>query len=318
MKEQRGDRSMPPSDRLAGILRSRNEVLRQHAADARRGTVTGVHQARVATRRLREVVPVAAVHLEHVRRRRLRRALRRMTRALGAVRDCDVALQMVADLRQAAPRALRPELRAWIATLRLRRRAARERLLDVLQDKQVQRVGRWVDDLAAARAASPDDAWRRRLARLLEVRALALHQTVDAAGVLFAPEALHEVRIAAKRLRYAIEIVGECRLAPVGRTLATLKRLQDVLGRLHDLDVLFDEGPRLAAAEPTTATGSTSDAWRRMVASVDDERRQLHATYLRRRAGLVRVADHVSDTLTLRARRAAHTPSITEADSHAC
>jgi CHAD domain-containing protein len=49
----------------------------------------------------------------------------------------------------------------------------------------------------------------------------------------------HDLRIAAKRLRYVLEIVGPCfgSEAKAGRTAA--RRLQGVLGEIHDCDVML-------------------------------------------------------------------------------
>ncbi|MBA2354814.1 MAG: CHAD domain-containing protein, partial [Acidobacteria bacterium] len=66
-------------------MQRRHEALATHLAAARNGDVEAVHQARVASRRLREVVPVVAANLPRARRKRLERDLRRLTRALGPV-----------------------------------------------------------------------------------------------------------------------------------------------------------------------------------------------------------------------------------------
>jgi len=74
---------------LAGVLREQLDTLRQHLPRAVHGHSRGVHRARVASRRLREALPVAAVVEE---RSSLRRDVRRVTKALGRVREIDVAL----------------------------------------------------------------------------------------------------------------------------------------------------------------------------------------------------------------------------------
>ena len=53
---------------------------------------------------------------------------------------------------------------------------------------------------------------------------------------------LHDMRIAAKRLRYVLEVTGPC-FGPYAATATKkAKELQDLLGELHDCDVLV---PRL-------------------------------------------------------------------------
>jgi hypothetical protein len=66
----------------------------------------------------------------------------------------------------------------------------------------------------------------------------------------FAPEALapdatdaqHDMRIAAKRLRYVLEVTGFCFGEPADRALRSARKLQDLLGEIHDCDVML---PRL-------------------------------------------------------------------------
>lgn len=283
---------------LAAVLTARHAALRTHIAAARRGTVVGVHQARVATRRLREAVPVAAVHLRGVRQRRLLRALREMTRALGGVRECDVALQMLGELAASAPPMLDQMMRQWRRQLQGRRREARVTLAEACDPGRVGWVDLHLDALAAARAATTDDAWRVSLAGLLDARAQRLRTAIDRAGLLFVVTPLHDVRIAAKRLRYLLELAGECALAPVAAPLARLKKTQDVLGRLHDLDVLLTHLRARSADEAIAAAeGSAIDD---LGLVLDRECRQCHAAYLRRRPALVRLADDVRDVIAPR------------------
>ena len=63
----------------------------------------------------------------------------------------------------------------------------------------------------------------------------------------FPPEALapdavtaqHDMRIAAKRLRYVLEVVGPCVGEEAKAARAAAKRLQSVLGDLHDCDLML-------------------------------------------------------------------------------
>jgi len=56
-------------------------------------------------------------------------------------------------------------------------------------------------------------------------------------------EALHDMRIAAKRLRYVLEVTAEPCFGPYARVAAKkVKELQDLLGEIHDCDVT---GPRV-------------------------------------------------------------------------
>ena len=57
-------------------------------------------------------------------------------------------------------------------------------------------------------------------------------------------EALHDMRIAAKRLRYVLEVTGPCFGPYASEAGDRTKELQDLLGEIHDCDVLV---PRLDA-----------------------------------------------------------------------
>lgn len=221
-----------------------------------------------------------------------------MTRALGGVRECDVALQMLDELTSSAPAILDGLLRQWRRELQARRREARVTLAEACDPGRVAWVDLHLDALAAARAATTDDAWRASLASQLDTRAQRLRSAIDHAGLLFVVEPLHDVRIAAKRLRYLLELSGECELAPVAAPLARLKKTQDVLGRLHDLDVLLAHLRELSSGD--AVADARLSAVDDLMLALDRECRQCHAAYLRRRPALVRLADAVRDVIAPR------------------
>jgi CHAD domain-containing protein len=61
--------------------------------------------------------------------------------------------------------------------------------------------------------------------------------------------ALHDMRIAAKRLRYALEVTSACFGAYAATAVKHAKALQEVLGEIHDCDVLLEEVAGLPALE---------------------------------------------------------------------
>ncbi len=91
---------------------------------------------------------------------------------------------------------------------------------------------------------------RPNAARIVRTRLDELRSFAPAALEPSAAEAQHEMRIAAKRLRYLLEVVGTCfgPEAKAGRDAA--KRLQGLLGEIHDCDVML---PRAAGIESLEA-----------------------------------------------------------------
>ena len=83
------------------LLLRRARELERHLPLAIEGDDIGVHQARVASRRLREAVPVLAG--ETKARRKAEQKIRRLTQALGTVRELDVTLHILDEFAQPTP-----------------------------------------------------------------------------------------------------------------------------------------------------------------------------------------------------------------------
>lgn len=81
-----------------------------------------------------------------------------------------------------------------------------------------------------------------RLDELTELAAVAVEPGAEAAQ--------HDMRIAAKRLRYALEVAAGCLGADAEALRAKARELQDVLGDIHDCDVML---PRVAGIESVEA-----------------------------------------------------------------
>jgi len=270
---------MNRSSPLVRLLQRRAQALRRHLSAAVAGKDVSVHQARVASRRLRAALPVLTEGLHHTKKSKAQRKIRRLTQALGTVRELDVTLHLIDELadRPGIPRPALTEVRAQVIEEREKRRAV---MLDRVSKVNMNKLSRRLREVGAALAApSPHHTWRAALATRVVRRARRLERAIDQAGKIYAPEALHIVRIAAKKLRYALEIADESGAAPCAETLRTIKRVQDTLGRLHDLQVLqhhvADVGatPRSRRATPDAALATLSR-------SIEDECRQLHGRYV--------------------------------------
>jgi CHAD domain-containing protein len=86
----------------------------------------------------------------------------------------------------------------------------------------------------------PDGPFVEDARRMAEVRIEELWSFAPQALEFAEQEAQHDMRIAAKRLRYLLEIAGPCFGPPAKEGAKVARKLQDVLGEIHDCDVMTD------------------------------------------------------------------------------
>jgi CHAD domain-containing protein len=109
---------------------------------------------------------------------------------------------------------------------------------------------------------------------------------------MYLPGRLHVVRIALKKLRYAVELSSEAGRAIDPANLRALKRWQDLLGRLHDIQVLIDRVRQVQASSGSSnlATRGGFDA---LVGALEADCRQLHARYVRQRQAILTLCEQL-------------------------
>jgi hypothetical protein len=103
---------------------------------------------------------------------------------------------------------------------------------------------------------------------------------------------LHAVRIAAKKLRYSLELAKDVSGMPLGREIGQLKRLQTLMGELHDLQILA--GYVRTVLTKSDVDPSTRKALDGMAVAFDAECRALHSKVLRHMPAVVELADRLA------------------------
>jgi len=274
------------------LIRQRLAALGRTLPVAQGGDVEAIHQARVATRRLREALPLVARGSSG---RKLMKRVRRLTRALGAVRELDVALITLDEIE-----AETDVPTSGIARLREIMGAERQRLcadmvrrihhddLEKLQRKTLTVVRRQQSARAHARDPRRLAVARARAAR----RAVALESAIENAGNIYLPDRLHQVRIAVKKLRYAMEIARDLSGSRAVARIRTLKGAQDLLGHMHDLEVLIMRIRALQGSDNAPDLKLSADL-DRLVRRIEMDCRQLHVQYMGLKQKLRDVCDHV-------------------------
>jgi CHAD domain-containing protein len=204
-----------------------------------------VHRARVASRRLRAALRMFHDGWRRKTIKRWRKQIRRITESLGAARDQDVQIDFLCGILRTITD---PACAAGI--VRLLTEAQRQR--DLLDPAVLDAIGRIetsrvLDEilsatkkvLARAKAAPGEhspaacaETGQFVLRRLGEL--LARQASLDDANDC---ESHHAMRIAVKRLRYTLEVARPVCPGRLDEFLEAAKKLQTLLGDVHDCDV---------------------------------------------------------------------------------
>ncbi len=251
------------------LLTRLDEMCGLRAASLDWSDMAGVHDMRVASRRLRSALRDFRPYLRgKVRQKRLRN----VARTLGAVRDEDVAIKALDKLKSEVREEVVTGLSHIIDERSWRRERAREVLGEALSEGLVLRlqeklISRFERATRIDSEASFDDdgggtetlSFRLAGVEIIRNRLEELYDLGESLYQPFAIERLHSMRIAAKRLRYAIELFAQCWgeiLAPFSSEVA---RMQESLGDLHDCDEWIEDlGRRLRRRDDAVEEGAAS------------------------------------------------------------
>jgi len=205
-----------------------------------------VHDMRVASRRLRMALSVFADAVPDEARNRFADDLRFVGRALGRVRDLDVGLERVAELSDDAAPEERAALSIFANDLSIRRARRRVALVEALDSERLIGLRVAAREWIAAGPPSPGSvpaggvpgfyaAWR-----LIADAERALEEAYEEAEREMAPEALHALRLAGKRLRYTLEFLAPVLGDAAGSRAKRIARFQDFLGDHQDYVMLLE------------------------------------------------------------------------------
>jgi triphosphatase len=259
-----------------------------------------VHDMRVASRRLQQVLdliyPPPAKGIS-----RLRRKIRRSRRVLSEVRNCDVQLERVESVLKGKRVAHR---RAWDAVqqyLKQRRDQAFEKALSRLSKVNLAvfyvRLKAYLNSNGAQTRSGPEsvavlptEEFYQRVHQGLETVWGDFEARIEESHHDSQPGVIHGARIAAKRLRYAVEVIREFNVPGTDGALHWLRNLQQQLGDWHDLEIL-EEMMIEMLARPAFLR-------HHLEVAVDVERlilrnRRLKSTYLEKYARMTRDTDGI-------------------------
>lgn len=208
-----------------------------------RHEIEDIHDLRVASRRIRIALSVFNDFFPKRKVRSWEDTIRSITRKFGKTRDLDVQIEFLEGLLAIVSDR---QLRAGILRVHLRllqKRQEKDRTVgkhsgDLLKNKSILAMQ---SDIQEIIKTSCEDGYPLALFQLaLHAIDTALDQFLYYEVFIHNPENIHELhlmRIAAKRLRYTLEVFLPLYRGKLEEFLNSMKTVQQKLGLIHDCDV---------------------------------------------------------------------------------
>ncbi len=258
------------TDAAGSMLHARFEAVSRACADLRANPhgVSETHLLRVSTRRATAALRVFKPHLDPALVAKAGRLLRKLRRSAGGVRACDVQ-QSILDAMSSdipgTPSTGAPEAgvaaELIIGRIEKRREASRRKLAAACERWSPERIARLSEKLVTSLhlALNPMErlsgvAFTHALSptRLGPCARAAVELAATRLWELDTPapdfEGLHQLRLAGKRLRYVLELIGPClNEEAADASVTTLRKFQDRLGDINDRHELAQRVERVSA-----------------------------------------------------------------------
>ena len=249
------------------VLRQLRAVCRHCAQALKNDDIEGVHQSRVACRRLFIALSVFKSAFKKRAIKRWKRRFRGLTKELGRARDLDIQiayLNAYAASRVAAPvrRGLRKIISGFERHRMREQKRVREAVIRFERTSAVSDIRDQLDALPASFSEYPRGRFYKKshaavLKRVQELRSLRKHAASpdDIDG-------LHAMRIAAKWLRFTLEYYQPFYAYRMKSALYCARMIQKHLGAVHDADVcLHDLFPAMRRQAENDREAIAAIAW---------------------------------------------------------
>ena len=221
------------AERIVGRRLERVVRLFPKAAKHPERDVEYVHGLRVAIRRATAALQMFSSCLPRSEYREVRSQLRRIRRAAGPARDLDVLEERLSRLAIAGGATV--QLGSAIDQVRRRRKKAGKPLLRIYKKTRKR------DFKGLVRSLPKQVAWRGDGPEpvLIDWAGSELRPSINgfvarSTANLTDPKALHRMRVAEKRMRYSLELLGGAVNSPVDQVAPVLSELQERLGGISD------------------------------------------------------------------------------------
>lgn len=233
------------------------ESLKSEIAGAHTSSdIEYVHQIRVFSRRIRSALPIFAGCYPKKESSRWLKQLRKLTHALGIARDVDVQLDLLNKFfDQISENKYKSGIRRLILRLSQKRDGLQAGVIKALDDFKNDDVLNEMQETILPLESNGESA----PVFSLSLYHLAFNSITKKLDILlsfdeFVPQPekvdeLHKMRIAAKRLRYTMEIFVTIYASRLKPAFGTIKQTQEILGEIHDCDVWLEYIPEFIEKE---------------------------------------------------------------------
>jgi CHAD domain-containing protein len=256
------DEKMKEPQTLAQIITAQFEALQKYQADALEpdaDEVEAIHKLRVTTRRLQALLDLLRIGKDEAGVGKVKKKLRNLRRKLSEVRNYDVFLSML-EQEAANRRSLQNPFEALTKELHHRRAKLASKIHKPIQAVDAYQIAKSLglhlngQDAQTRKAEKHKQYQNPSFAGIADDKAILQHtaerleQRLEEFLILAVqalptthPEELHQLRIAAKRLRYLLESASEMGFDSTATVLNWLCTLQDKIGDWHDLEAIENE-----------------------------------------------------------------------------
>lgn len=241
-----------------------DEVISFGGAALVPGNVNGVHDLRVALRRLRSVLRDFDAVLDEKKAARVKKDLKLIAGALGPVRDQDVANILLKDFAgETGKETIGAGIAALVDELAAERQRSHKKYCRVAARISFDDIGDGIDNAMRQSKLFRPPTIKAAGSDVVTAR---VSDLVDTAGAIYEPlntVGLHDIRIAVKRLRYAIELFASLWGDEAAGIAGDLSKMQKHLGDLHDCDIWIEKlGERIRRkSKPDDQMALPAAAW---------------------------------------------------------
>lgn len=213
-----------------------------------------IHRMRVASRRIRSCLPIFEKCFPPKKYRQWRKEIRNITRSLREARDADVQISFLKTyIDKLKEESLRLGADRYFLRLRQHREQMQQRVIKSIDRLLESGVVEDMEKLCRknrmdrAEVNSPE-TYQKALVHITS----RLDEIFAHESSVYIPENIkehHAMRIAVKRLRYTMEVFSPLYEGELDNQIAVCKKLQDILGDMHDCDVWMDYLPQFMEEE---------------------------------------------------------------------